>query len=129
MNCVLIPSPPPKMYVCPPHTQLATRYSYMQEMPHSKKGSDFKIISTCSVPCSTCFQKLFFRTSAASLSVSTSTDCPFCCSSWGDSIHQGGTIFTGEYCPGGHYSRGDTIHSDTGVGGSGDPQEMVTPGH
>ena len=39
---------------------------------------------------------------------------PFCCSSWGDSIHQGGTIFTREYCPGGHYSRGDTIHSDTG---------------
>ena len=25
-----------------------------------------------------------------------------------------GTIFTSEYCPGGHYSRGDTFHSDTG---------------
>ena len=25
------------------------------------------------------------------------------------------TIFTSEYCPGGHYSQGDTIHSDTGM--------------
>ena len=35
----------------------------------------------------------------------------------GDIIHQRiqspRTIFTSEYCPGGHYSRGDIIHSDT----------------
>ena len=26
----------------------------------------------------------------------------------------GGTLFTSEYCPGGHYSPGDSIPSDTG---------------
>ena len=26
----------------------------------------------------------------------------------------GGTLFSSEYCPGGQYSRGDIIHSDTG---------------
>ena len=25
----------------------------------------------------------------------------------------GGTLFSSEYCPGGQYSRGDIIHSDT----------------
>ena len=27
----------------------------------------------------------------------------------------GGTLFSSEYCPGGQYSRGDIIHSDTGA--------------
>ena len=48
---------------------------------------------------------LLNRTSAASLSVSTSTDCLqssiLLQLMGGGSIHQGGTIFTGEYCPGG----------------------------
>ena len=39
----------------------------------------------------------------------------------GDIIHQRiqspRTLFTSEYCPGGHYSRGDIIHSDNGKKG------------
>ena len=31
----------------------------------------------------------------------------------GDIIHWGGTVFTSEKCPGGQYSRGDSIHSYT----------------
>ena len=58
---------------------------------------------------------LLNRTSAASLSVSTSTDCLQSSillqlmggGGGGGSIHQGGTIFTGEYFP------GDTIHGGT----------------
>ena len=38
----------------------------------------------------------------------------------------GRTIFTGEFCPGGHYSLGDIIHCDTGAKKSTQPLESST---
>ena len=36
----------------------------------------------------------------------------------------GGTLFTSELCPAGHYSRGNTIHSHTGTAHYCDEQQL-----